>query len=660
MLIRDLFVKNPCRQIKPVIQAGERAPEVLGVELDEYVVTPEIKMHLQQVLDEFIESRPGRRPSSVCVWVSGWFGSGKSHFLKFLGALLANPQIRLPNGSEVAATPYLSQRWNLPFEHHLLELKTQVVPINLLNYVSGVVPGLSEIIYRGLMEYAGFADEPWVAEMERLLVGRGLYDRFRLEVETEAGMPWEKVRAQPIAALPIMAKALVTVDPDMWPTIELAERAIDRQERITLNPSAIGNLLREEARAIDPDRGRLVILLDEVGLYVGEFEDRYKELKAIAEAVSRNEGYGSVWLIVTSQEAPEEKIPAILAHQEELEWLRDRFPVKLALTPENIETVVRERLLKKTDAGRDAVMEQSRTALGAIATGASMRGVQRRRDIFEPPDTQSLAATYPLLPYQVRLTTEVVGELRARGPGAEGLTGRERAILSIAQSAVCGTDHRLADEDVGPLVTLAHIYNAIIGDTRLVPAARDAEIRELADLGVHRGVQVQATAKALYLLQHVPAWVPATAENIAAGLYPRLGARGDDVVAGVRAGLAELLTGNYIGEQEGNYRFLSEEERTFEQDVQRAQRNIGARRQREANKLLKENLDGLAKLRFQGGIRTFDVTIDADGTPITTTGYLRLVVHSPFEEVAADADELERAVSTAARDTVLAPHRAVR
>jgi hypothetical protein len=652
VLIRDLFAKNPCRQIKPIIQAGERAPEVLGLELDEYVVTPEIETHLRLVLDEFIESRPGRRPSSVCVWVSGWFGSGKSHFLKFLGALLADPQIQLPNGSEVAATPYLCQRWNLPFEHLLLELQTRVVPINLLNYVSGVVPGLSEIIYRGLMEHAGFADEPWVAEMERLLAGRGLYDRFREKVEAESGMPWEQVRAQPIAALPIMAKALVTVDPDTWPTIELAERAIDRQERITLNPSTIGRRLREEARAINPDRGRLVVLLDEVGLYVGEFEDRYKELKAIAEAVSRDEGYGSVWLIVTSQEAPEEKIPAIRAHQEELEWLRDRFPVKLALTPENIETVVRERLLKKSDAGRDMVVEQSRTALGAIATGASMRGVRRRRDVFEPPDAQSLAATYPLLPYQVRLTTEVVGELRARGPGAEGLTGRERAVLSIAQSAVCGGDRGLASEEVGPIVTLAHIYDAIVGDTRLVPGARDAEIRELADLGTRGGVQVQSVAKALYLLQHVPAWVPATAENIAAGLYPQLGARGDDVVAGVRSGVAELLAGNYIGEQEGNYRFLSEEERTFEQDVQRAQRNIGARREREANKLLKEILDGLAKLRFESGIRTFDVAVDADGTPITTTGYLRLVVQSSFEEAAADADELERAVSPAARDTV--------
>lgn len=654
MLIRELFAKDPCRQIKPIIQAGERSPDVLGQELDEYVVTPEIESHVRRVLDEFIESRPGRRPGSVCVWVSGWFGSGKSHFLKFLGALLADPMIRLPNGNEVNATSYLCQRWNLPFEHHLQELRTRVVPINLLSYVSGDVPGLSEIIYRGLMEDTGFSDEPWVAEMERLLVARGLYERFRAQVEAEAGMPWPQVRSQPIAALPIMAKVLVAVDPDTWPTVELAEHAIERQERVSLNPATVGARLREEAHAIDPERGRLVILLDEVGLYVGDFEDRYKELKAIAEAVARSEGYGSVWLIVTSQEAPEEKIPSILARQEELEWLRDRFGVRLALTPENIETVVRERLLKKTEDGRDEVVAASASALGALAAGATLRGVLRRPDLFEPPDTVTLAATYPLLPYQVRLTTEVVGELRARGPGAEGLTGRERAVLAIAQRAVCGGDGASPDQTVGPLVTLAHIYDAIVGDTRLVPSAREAEIRELEALGSNEGVAVQSVAKALYLLQHIPLWVPATVENIAAGLYPGLGSRGEGVLAGVRAGVARLLAERYIGEQEGTYRFLSEEERTFEQDVQRAQRNIGARREQEATRLLKEVLDGqqLGKLRFEGGIRIFDVAIEADGSSITPGSHLRLFVHSPFQEAPAEVDELERVVSPTARDAV--------
>jgi hypothetical protein len=151
MKIAELFAKDPGREIKSVIKADERSPEVLGYELDEYVVTDEIAGYLREVLSQFIESRPGRRPDKVCFWVSGWFGSGKSHFLKFLGAVLADSPLKLPSGAEVGATKYLCQKWSLPFEAHLKELRTRVVPVNLLDYVTDETPGPSEIVYSELM-----------------------------------------------------------------------------------------------------------------------------------------------------------------------------------------------------------------------------------------------------------------------------------------------------------------------------------------------------------------------------------------------------------------------------------------------------------------------------------------------------------------------------
>jgi hypothetical protein len=651
MKIAELFAKDPCRRIEPIIRAGERDPEVLGHELEEYVVTEEIDGYLRDILGQFIESRPGRRPDGVCAWVSGWFGSGKSHFLKFLGAILANLPLKLPSGGEVRATSYLCRKWNLPFEAHLGELRTRVVFVNLLGYVSGETPGLSQIVYRGLMAESGYADEPWVAEMERVLARRGLYDRFREEVEARAGIPWEEARTQPVVAAPSMAQALVAIDPDMWPSVEEAERQIDRQGQITINPNWLAERLKEEAQGIDPETGRLVVLLDEVGLYIGDQQDRYLELKAIAENLARADIYGKVWLVVTSQEAPELKIQAVVARREELEWLRDRFPLKFALTPENIETVVRERLLKKTEEGKAAVRAAATGAIGALSLGATITGARRNREIFEPPEPDRLVETYPFLPYQVRLTTEILGQLRGRDAGAEGLTGRERAILAVAQSAVCGSG--LAGSEVGPLVTFEHLFDAIVGDTRAVPSAHEAEIRELAALGSRDGVPVQAVAKALYLLQRVPEWVPATAENLAALLYPALGAKGEDVLAGVRAALAELVERHYVGEREGVFRFLLPTERTFEEDVERARRNLtAAQRRRLGLEVLRELLAGLTKLRFRGGTRVLDVRLEVDGEVLSPKGHLTLVVRSPLAADAEDADEIERTRSTGVRDTV--------
>jgi len=651
MKIAELFAKDPCRRIEPIIRAGERDPEVLGHELEEYVVTEEIDRYLRDILGQFIESRPGRRPDGVCAWVSGWFGSGKSHFLKFLGAILADLPLKLPSGGAVGATSYLCRKWNLPFEAHLGELKTRVVFVNLLGYVSGETPGLSQIVYRGLMAESGYADEPWVAEMERVLSRRGLYERFREEVEARAGIPWEEARTQPFVAAPSMAQALVAIDPDMWPSVEEAERHIDRQGQITINPNWLAERLKEEAQSIDPETGRLVVLLDEVGLYIGDQQDRYLELKAIAENLARADIYGKVWLVVTSQEAPELKIQAVVARREELEWLRDRFPLKFALTPENIETVVRERLLKKTEEGKATVRTAATGAIGALSLGATITGTRRNREIFEPPEPDSLVETYPFLPYQVRLTTEILGQLRGRDAGAEGLTGRERAILAVAQSALCGSG--LAGSEVGPLVTFEHLFDAIVGDTRAVPSAHEAEIRELAALGSRDGVSVQAVAKALYLLQRIPEWVPATAENLAALLYPGLDAKGEDVLTGVRAALAELVERHYVGERDGVFRFLLPTERTFEEDVERARRNLtAAQRRRLGLEVLRELLADLTKHRFRGGTRVLDVRLKVDGEVLNPRGHLTLIVRSPLAAETEDADEIERTRSPGARDTV--------
>jgi hypothetical protein len=651
MRIAELFTRDPCRTINPVIRAGDRSPETLGLELDEYVVTPEIDQYLRDILGQFIESRPGRRPDGICAWVSGWFGSGKSHFLKFLGAILADLPLTLPSGAQVSAASYLCGKWNLPFQAHLGELRTRVVFVNLLGYVSGETPALSRIVYQGLMTDSGYADEPWLAEMERFLARRGLYDRFRQEVEAAAGLPWTEVRGQPGPAVDFMAQALTIIDPATWPTVAAAESTIERQGRITTNPNWLAARLKEEAERLHPDTGRLVVLLDEVGLYIGNHPDRYLELKAIAENLSGADIFGKVWLIVTSQEAPEQKIQEVVARREELEWLRDRFPLKFGLTPENIETVVRERLLKKSEKGSAAVCAAAAPAIGALSLGAAITGARRNREIFETPEPEQLAATYPLLPFQIRLTTEILGQLRGHGVGSEGLTGRERAILGVAQWALCSTG--LARKEVGPLVTLEHLYDAIVGDTRVVPGAHEAEIRELAGLGSRGGgISVQSVAKALYLLQQVPEWVPATTQNLAATLYPGLDARGEDVAEGVRAALAELVDRHYVGEREGVFRFLAPVERTFEEDVERARRNLtAAQRRRLASEVLKDLLSDFTRLRFHGGTRVLDVQLEVDGETVNPRGHLRLVVRSPLCAESTDTDDIERGESLRARET---------
>ena len=96
MQIRELFVKKVDRPINGVIKADQRDRDSIWQELDEYVVTKQITEYLRRFFDAYLAGfdRPNDPviASHMGVWVSGFFGSGKSHFIKILSYLLENIQ----------------------------------------------------------------------------------------------------------------------------------------------------------------------------------------------------------------------------------------------------------------------------------------------------------------------------------------------------------------------------------------------------------------------------------------------------------------------------------------------------------------------------------------------------------------------------------------
>jgi hypothetical protein len=634
MLIGDLFDRNPKRPIDPIVKVTQHDPAVVYQELDEYVVTDEIRRDLNDFLDRFVESRLGV-PPSVCAWISGFFGSGKSHFLKVLGYVLANRPIRLENGSEQGAARFFCRKHSLPQGLILeQELATRALFVNMLDFDREHGPGISRIIYRALLTDLGLSDVFWVAEVERMLQVRGLWEDFLSFVQRTEGQPWPEVRRMQVRARPVLARALQELDPAAYPTLELAlEATRDAEKDFSLDAERLARRLLEEAEAIHPQKGRIVILLDEVGLYIGTHTDRLTELNAISELITRV-GRGKVWLIATAQEALEQVIPRVEARAGQFQWIQDRFQIKVRLTPENIDTVVKKRLLQKTadKAKQQALRQLYRAHAGTLATAALIKDPARDyRSLFTRLDEEEFVAAYPLLPYHVRLMQEAFGALRSRGGASQDLTGRERAVLGVVRATLIGVRDRqgLADRPLGELATFDMVYDAIDEELRAVRSAQQAVIEhDIAGLGEREGVRVDAVAKALFLLQQVGDWLPCTVENISAVLYPRLGAEKQELEKGVRACLAALREGVWVTEEEGKYRFLSEVERTFEQDVARQTANEPEKRQL-TQEILKSVLKDLKSYNYRN-LRSFNVRITADDVEVTSKGQLALVVYSPM------------------------------
>jgi hypothetical protein len=158
-------------------------------------------------------------------------------------------------------------------------------------------------------------------------------------------------------------------------------------------------------------------------------------------------------------------------------------------------------------------------------------------------------------------------------------------------------------------------------------------------------------AKVVFLLQQVGAWLPCKVENISALLYPRLGGDRNELENDVKGCLEELKRGRWIVEEEGKYRFLSEIERTFEQDVERQPVNETEKRE-VAQQLMANVLDELTEYNHQN-LRTLNVRVGADGKEVSTTGYLKLEFYSPLRSLKqTDLLDSAKTRSLANHDTI--------
>ena len=631
LLVKDILEKDPRRRIEPVIKVDEQDPRIVGSELEEYVVTKEIRDYLEDIIDRFIESR-SRVPESVCGWISGFFGSGKSHFLKVLGYVLSNRPIKLEDGREVGAATYFCLKHSLPGRMILeKELRTRAIFVNMLNFDRETGPSITRIAYTALLQELGLSEVPWVAEIERILQERGLWNKFLEFIENETGKPWQHIRRMTVMIRPLIAKALCKLDPKLYPNEKLAEKAIEDVEKtFELTPRKLAEALLREAERLGGEMGRVVLLLDEVGLYIADKADRLTDLNILAEEIERI-GKGKVWLFVTAQEAIEEKIERVEAYRGQFEKVKDRFRIKVTLTPENIDTVVKKRLLQKTSQSRKELESLYNKYSGSLATSALIKNPARDYEgLLTRLRREDFIESYPLMPYHVRLMQDIFSVLRSRGRATPELTGRERAVLSVVRALLIGpgTKVGLADSELGVLATFDMVYDAIDVEIKAVRSEQQAMIEEISKLGEKEGLRIDSVAKTLFLLQQVGDWLPCTVENISALLYPRLGEDKAKLENKVRACLEELRKGKWVIEEDGKWRFLTNIERTFEQDV--ASKIASATEKRSlALEIVKKALSQFKRYNYQN-LRVFDVHIFVDDQEITTKGQLKLCIYSPL------------------------------
>jgi len=546
--IRELFLSDVTRDIPPVVYFHEQGPDKLAAEVSEYIITggwPENHPNHRRVPSGIHEQyvrllaaiaaeldRPGG-PDLPNAWISGFYGSGKSSFAKLFGLALDGAD--LPTGGKLAdawlARDMSPNANDLRTAWHAL--RSKIDPMAVVFDIGGIARDGEHIhaaaVRRVQLRLAYCSTEPLVADFELRLERDGEWSRFEQTAEQVLGKPWRAVKDKALAeedfslVMSVMYPERYT-DPMSWFTSRGGTHA--RAESPEEAVGAIRDMLRFRGNG-----ATLFLVIDEVSQYVLANKDRVDRLRAFATALGATLR-GKAWLLALGQQKLDEE-----ADDSFLVWAKDRFPPKLRvhLAATNIRDVVHKRLLQKrpeAEAPLRALFERHRPDLRLYAFGC------------EAVTPEEFVEVYPMLPGQIDLILQITSALRTRSARAQGDDQAIRGLLQLLGELF--RDQKLADQEIGALVTIDQIYE--VQHTALESEVQASMARVLSQCTDEADALLVRAAKAVALLELIQETLPTDAKLVSQCLYDRLD-RGNQVAA-VTEALEALRRRSLLGYSE--------------------------------------------------------------------------------------------------------------
>ena len=627
MEIKNIFKSDITRDINGIIKVEDREVREVQQELSEYVLTDKLENEYDQFFEKYYDSYGGKT-QDVGVWVSGFFGSGKSQLVKNLGYILENKELGEKFSSERFIEKVENSFLKANIQNTVRDIDTNVLMFDIKSQEDQLRKGksvegkaITEIVFRKFNEQQGYSQTPWIALLERELEDRGKYNEFKEAIESLGDQGWEEQRDNALGVQGNMKKALVEIGID--DDKRDAEDTIDSLKNDkTLTPDGLAEILLEDLE--DSEDDRFVLIMDEIGQYVGDNDDKLLELQSIVENFGEK-GNGDLWVIVTAQSKLSKIIDGVKRKEDIFKKISDRFETKINLSSANIDKVVRERILEKTVEAQKEIEQIYSDQSGTLTKNLRLESDRHLDEL----DEESFSTTYPFLPYQLDLIPQILSNLRSSGgidTTAQQITGRERNMIKIIQNSI---KQNVLDEEIGSIITLDIIFDQIKTDLpdEVVRRIEEVELESNTEKG-------KKILKTLYLLQQLK-WVPNTKENISKSLTSHLDQNRRDVQEEVEEILDELRTGKYIEQQPNGYRYLTPTERDIVDQLQ-SMKVMNGEIRRETKKHVKQVMD-LAQISHKGSV--FKFKLDADGENIRTggeTSEITLEVITPVEQSFSD------------------------
>jgi hypothetical protein len=651
MKIKELFIKQIDRPINGVIKADQHDDESVWQELDEYVTTKQVTEYLRRFFDAYLTTIDHPSDPTITarmgVWVSGFFGSGKSHFIKILSYLLSNLEAKHPgDGERRRAVQFFESKIKDPMllgdVRRAVAAKTDVILFNIDSKADAKSDrdAILQVFLRVFNEMQGLSgDAPHVANMERHLIAKGSYEVFKDAFKASNGKDWEAERD---AVDFLRDDVIVGLSKALKMSVESAGKWFDEaREAYRINIEGFAELVRAYLDGKGPGH-RMVFLIDEVGQFIGKNAQLMLNLQTITEELGTLCA-GRAWVIVTSQEDIDATLgEANQARTNDFSKITARFHTRLSLSSSNTDEVIAQRLLEKVPAAKAELMAVW-TAKGDIINNQLSFGdhaIAFRR--FK--DAEDYAAHYPFAPYQFQLLQKVFESIRKVGATGRHLARGERSMLDAFQTAAVSNGDRGIDAFV-PLYDFYPSIESFLDSSvkRAIDQAGENPALDPWDIKLLR---------ALFLIRYADA-IKATVDNLATLCVDRVDADKLALKRQIQESLARLERQNLVSRNGDLWFFLTNEERDVSQEIKSVDISSAEISRLVSELVFDEVLRGQTKVRHRDTKSDYEFNRLLDGAPWRQANQqLTFEVLSPVGsdyELMSEAKCIGRSVESAGR-----------
>lgn len=610
MKIKQLFEKQIDRPIEGVIHADDARQ--LRLEVEEFVLTKQIETRLAVFLDAYNDT--GGKTNGA--WIYGFYGSGKSHLLKMLALLLENRDLGgdktldlfVPKTDDEILKNDLKKAAAIPSKSILFNIDQKAPVINKQQ-----ADALLAVFVKVFDEMCGYySQQPYIAKFERDLDHEGCFGKFKEAVKLQAKQDWEFCRDRP-------ARFSSNVDAAYQAATGADVSGVLDKYRADYSLSIEDFAVMVNAYIEKQEKGfRLNFLVDEVGQYIAENTKLMTNLQTIAESLLTR-CHGRAWLIVTAQEDLGDIIGELNKNQEhDFSKIQDRFSTRLNLTSENVEEVIRKRLLLKNTAGIETLTAIYHEHHNNFKTLFDLTdGAPTYRNFL---DREHFIHTYPFIPYQFTLFQSSIRSLSRHNvfAGKHSSVG-ERSMLGVFQEVA----KAIGDFDVGGMATFDRMFE---GNRTAMKAESYASISR-AEKNLDSAFAVRLL-KVLFLVKYIKEF-RATARNLCVLMCEGFTQDLQALHREVQAGLDLLEQQTYIQRNGECYEYLTSAEKDVEAEIKSAEVDsslVAA----ELAKIVFDEIISDRKIKLPEGRRLYPFTRKLDDKAHGREEELTIHVASPF------------------------------